>query len=181
MQDGVFRAADIQIHRHPGFLGRGIYENFRVLWIYEAQVIPAGAGPLRHGVGLAPARASAPGALNGDPGLDTGQRRFSGSGRQVLFHFREQDRQLVFGNRYDSACSAVDQRDRLSPVALAGEDPVPQFEIDFSSAYILFFQPGRYFFYGFGGLEAVYQFRIYRDTLFAERLIHGSQGTPSGL
>ena len=52
MQHGMFRPADIQVNRHPGILHFLIYKGLAVLRIEEAEIIPAGAGPLRHGVCL---------------------------------------------------------------------------------------------------------------------------------
>ena len=53
VEHGVLRAAHIEIDRHPGLLDLGIKKTIRVVGIEKAEVIPAGAGPLRHRVGLA--------------------------------------------------------------------------------------------------------------------------------
>ena len=53
VQHGVLRAAHVQIDRHPGPFFRGIDKARVVPRIDEPQVVPAGAGPLRHRVGFA--------------------------------------------------------------------------------------------------------------------------------
>ena len=43
---------------------------------------------------------------------------------------RQADRKVLLRHRYDAAGFAVDHRDRAAPVALAGDAPVAQAEID---------------------------------------------------
>ena len=43
---------------------------------------------------------------------------------------RQHDGQLVLGHRNESAHRAVDRRDRVAPVALTGDEPVAQAEVD---------------------------------------------------
>ena len=52
MQHGVFRAADVQVDRHPGFFFFRIDEALVVFGIDKSQVVPTRPGPLRHGVDL---------------------------------------------------------------------------------------------------------------------------------
>ena len=52
VEHGVLRPADVEVDRHPGSLDRRIDEAAFVARIEEPQVVPAGAGPLRHRVGL---------------------------------------------------------------------------------------------------------------------------------
>ena len=60
MQNGVFSAADVEIHArgfapglHPVSLDLRADEALFIFRVEIAQVIPAGTCPLRHGVGLA--------------------------------------------------------------------------------------------------------------------------------
>ncbi len=53
MQNGMLCSAYIKIDRHPGVLDLCIDKPIVVLVVEIAEVVPARARPLRHGVGLA--------------------------------------------------------------------------------------------------------------------------------
>ena len=53
---------------------------------------------------------------------------------------RQNDRQLIFGNRYCIAIIAIDDRNRRTPIALPRYAPVPQTIINRALTAILFFE-----------------------------------------
>ncbi len=54
VQHSVLSTADIQVHRHPVFLCFSVEHALRVGGVNEAQVVPTGACPLRHGACFPP-------------------------------------------------------------------------------------------------------------------------------
>ena len=133
----VLHAADVQVHpagRHPVPFHLRIDEGGVVGRVQVAQVIPARPGPLRHGVELAPVGPGAVTEVERDraPARHPRQRRdrvrglVAGcrSGPEVG-HLGQQHRQHVLGQR-DRPVLVVDDRERLTPVALPGEEPVTQ-------------------------------------------------------
>ena len=106
-----------------------------------AQEIPRGARPLGHGIRLAFGRRAAARACGVHPALHLGKRALAGIGRLIVVHLRQQHRKLIFRHRHPAALLALDQRNRLAPVALAGEDPVAQLVIHLALADLVFHQP----------------------------------------
>ena len=122
-------AADVVIDGHPtvgGFLGEG---QLGVVRIGIAQVIPAGAGEGVHGIGLALGRAAADRAGGLVEVLALG-KGFAGAQVQVL---GQRHRQLILGHGHDTAVLAVDGRDGVAPIALTGNEPVAQTELDLAT------------------------------------------------
>ncbi len=101
-----------------------------VVGIHIAQEVPAGAGPLGHGVRFALGRAAAAGAGGVDPVGHLAQGAFAVVGGLVALHLRQHQRQLLLRQRHPAALLAVHQGDGLAPVALAGEHPVAQLVVD---------------------------------------------------
>ena len=129
VQDGMLDAADVVIDRHPtvgGFAGEG---QLGVVRVGIAQVIPAGAGKGVHGIGLALGRAAADRAGGLVEVLALG-KRLAGTQVQVL---GQRHRQLILGHGHDAAVLAVDGRDGVAPIALAGNEPVAQTELDLTT------------------------------------------------
>ena len=129
VQNGVLDAADVVIDRHPtvgGFLGEG---QLSVVRIGIAQVIPAGAGKGVHGIGLALGRATADRAGGLVELLALGEG-LAGAQVQVL---GQRHRQLILGHGHDAAVLAVDGRDGVAPIALTGNEPVAQAELDLAT------------------------------------------------
>src|SRR5207253_9944771 len=62
VQDRMLSAPKIEVNGHPMFFGFLADEDIGVFRIEVTKIIPAGAGPLGHGVGLAPGRSAALGA-----------------------------------------------------------------------------------------------------------------------
>ena len=132
-------AAYIKVYRHPVFLFLRVYELLGVMRVDEPQVVPAGAGPLWHGVDLSLCRAAALRACGVDPVGDLCKRGLAGAGGQVACHLWQCQRQVFLGKRYIAAVRTVHNRNRLAPVPLAGEDPVPQLIVDgLMAAFVLF-------------------------------------------
>ncbi|OQC23896.1 MAG: hypothetical protein BWX70_02725 [Verrucomicrobia bacterium ADurb.Bin070] len=126
----MFRAAHIQIHRHPVlFFGR-VECGMLVARVDVAQVVPAGAGPLRHRVGLT--TSSRPGDRIGviEPRAGLRERRLAGPGGLEILHFGQRQRQIVLSHEACGTVLHVDHRERLAPVALAAEQPVAQLILD---------------------------------------------------
>ena len=98
--------------------------------IHISEVVPRRACPLGHGVGLAVCLFAAAGASCLYPVGHICEGRLTGVGGLVALYHRELQRQLGLGQRYIAAALALDDRDGLAPVALTGEHPVAQLEVD---------------------------------------------------
>ena len=155
MQDRVFRPADVAVHGAVGFFNFRVHQGFVIVRVHITQIIPAGAGPLRHGVGFAFSRSAALGASGVDPLRRIGQRGFPVAGRLKIFHVGQLQRQLVLGQRHYAAFVAVHQRNRFAPVALTRKHPVAQFVHGFSLARAFFFQPFNHFGFAFAHAQTV--------------------------
>ena len=106
-----------------------------------AKIIPAAARPLRHRIGFAFGLcAVGQGDMNPVGGLR--QRRLSAFRRFVIFHFRQFQRQVLFIHCQGLPILRMQDRERLSPVPLPTEQPVPQFVVNGLFAQSLLFQPG---------------------------------------
>ncbi len=142
VQHGVLDPADVEVHSpaglagHPVPLDGRIDESGVVGRVEVAQVVPARPGPLGHRVGLAPVAARAVAEVDGDvdPALGAGEGRFGWRGGVVVgdddrlerLELGELDRQRRVRQRQREAVVVVDDRERLAPVALPAEEPVPQ-------------------------------------------------------
>ena len=130
----VLHTAVIPVNGGPigfSFFGDG---SILVVRVHIAQIIPAGACPLGHGVRLAFGRAAAARASSVDPVGHLRQWAFAIVSRLIAVNLRKNNGQLLLGNRHPAALRAGDHRDGLAPVALAGENPVAQLVIHFLMA-----------------------------------------------
>src|SRR5438445_4637120 len=179
MQYGVFGPADIQVHAagliatHPVTLCLSADETLVVARVAKSQVIPAGAGPLRHGVYL-PQRFV--GIAN--PIFRFCQRRLAGAARLVIIQRRWNDRQLIFAERLVLSIPP-NNGNRLAPIALTRKEPVAQLVIDCSFAGVVLLEPVGDFLFGFRRWQAVDYGRVDRnpftdksDRFFIARLLH---------
>ncbi len=141
VQHGVFGAAHVEVHRHPVFFLFQVPGLLLVMRVQVTQIIPAGAGPLRHGIGLAQAAASGFRVFVLQPVFSPGQGRLAVRGGLVVFQFGQQHGQLFFGDQAHRAVLVVHQGEWFTPVALSGEEPVAQLVVDAGLAYALAFQP----------------------------------------
>lgn len=128
MQDRVFDAADILIDRHH-VVGHG-RRSRRVFVprIGEAREIPRRIDERIHRVGFAfRSRSIAFGASDVLPGRMMVER----VARLIEGHIVGKHHwQIFIRHRHDSADSAVDHRDRATPIALSRDTPVAQAEVD---------------------------------------------------
>ena len=118
-------AADVAVHRPPGLLQLGRPGGRGVLGVQEAEIVPAGARPLRHRVGLALGGTGALGALGIHPIRDVGQGGLAGAAGFVVRYFWKPDGQLVLRDGNKSALLTMHDRDRFTPIALSRKQPIP--------------------------------------------------------
>ncbi len=141
VKHGVLGPAHVEVHRHPVLLLRRIPGGLVVLGIQVAEVVPARAGPLWHGVRLAPGRLAGLRVGGVHPLRDVRQGRLAGAGRLVALHLGQRDWELLFRQCHGRAILAEDDGERLAPVALAREKPVTQAIVDRPLAEPLGLQP----------------------------------------
>ena len=137
----MLHAAVVPVHGAPvvqRFLGG---QGLVVVGVHIPQVIPGGAGPLGHGIGLPLGRAAALGAGAVDPVGHLGEGRLTGVGGLVALHIGQHQGQLALGQGDPAALGAVHHGDGLAPVPLAGEDPVAELIVDLVLADALLLQP----------------------------------------
>ncbi len=137
----VLGAAHVEVHRHPVLLLRRIPGRLVVLRIEVAEVVPARAGPLGHGVRLAPGRLAGLRVGCVHPLLDRGQGRLAGAGWLVALHLGQRNRELLLRQRHWGAVLAEDDGERLAPIALTREEPVAQAIVHGPLADALLLQP----------------------------------------
>ena len=166
VQHRVLDATDVQVdaawivgavlgwpRAHPVRLVLLGAERFRVVRVGVAQLIPGAARPLRHDVGVAGVGLKTvtevqihvhPGGrlVQRRRGLTVGVVRVE-QHRQIVRHIRKLHRQNRIRQRVGAAVGVVDDRERLTPVPLAGEKPVPQLEFDAALAAARVDQPLR--------------------------------------
>ena len=94
-----------------------------------AKEVPGGTRPLRHGIGLSLCRTAALRASAIDKGIHFRKRRLSVLAGLKVIHIGQAQRELLVRNRYHAAVRAVNQRNRLAPVALAVKRPVLHLEL----------------------------------------------------
>ena len=126
VQHRMFRAADVEVDRQPLLQQAGIAERLVVVRVDVAEVVPAAAGPLRHRVRLAHALLARLRVDDVHPVRRLRQRRLARPGRLVVVQRGERERQVLLRDERLRAVLPVDDRERLAPVALAGEEPVAQ-------------------------------------------------------
>ncbi|RPK43838.1 hypothetical protein EES40_16160 [Streptomyces sp. ADI93-02] len=160
VQHGVLRAADVQVdaagglslaRAHPVLLDLRVDQLLGVVRVQVAQLVPAGTGPVGHGVGLAAVLLRAVAQVQGDVdpvgvpgqrglGLGVGVLRVEGA-RRVVLDLGQLQRQHRLGQRVGDALLVVHDREGLTPVALAAEQPVTQPEVDGALADAVRLQP----------------------------------------
>ena len=140
---GMLDPAGVDIHGHPIVVLLRIEGGFVVVGAEVAQVIPGGAHEGVHGIGLALGLPAAFRAGGVAPGWVQLQGAFAGG--QPLDIFGQQHGQLVIRHGHRAALFAVDDRDRRAPIALAGDQPVPQAVVHRALADAAFFQIGNRF------------------------------------
>ena len=166
MQHRVLRSADIQIDPRCGIVaGRAHPVTLRfvadkavvVLRVEIAQIVPATAGPLRHGVGL-----SLLAVAGLAPFLGAGQGRVAGAGRLEIGEIRRREWQVAFAQAKVAALIPNDRK-RLAPVALPAEQPIAQFVIDRPLSKRFRLKPSGRFRLGLGGWQAIEKTGVHRN------------------
>ena len=155
MKHRMLNTADIHINRQIFVRFLAAHQFLVVFIVHIAEEVPGGAGPLRHGIGLSLRRRAADRAGGIYPPVNVGQRGFSRSCRLIGFHLGKKQRKLILRHRYAAALRAVNNRDRLAPVTLAGEYPVTQLIINCFAANSHFFNHHRCFFLEHRAFHAV--------------------------
>ena len=130
VQDGMLDAANVLIDRHPAVHLFGVERRLGVMRVGVAQVVPARARERVHRVrfaagGLAALRARALRELL------VRSKRFTCRKVDIL---GQADRQVLLGDGHHAAIVAVNHRDGVAPVALAGNQPIAQAELHLALA-----------------------------------------------
>ena len=121
--------------------------------VFVAEVVTAGTGKARHGVGLDGI------AFLGDPVLGTGQRRLARLGRLILADGGQLERQLRLVHSVRHTVLVVD-RERLTPIALAAKDGIAQTVVGLARADTQFLQFFNHALNGFLHSQAVEEARV---------------------
>ena len=130
MPGSMLRTADIEVNLAPVIVGVLLDEGLIVMGIHVPEVVGAGTREAWHGARLQRIAVICP--VRG-----TGQRRFSRLGRLEFSYFREGQRKRLRREGCRDTVLVVD-RERLSPVPLAGEYGVTQAVIDLPAADSVF-------------------------------------------
>ena len=140
VKHGVFGTTHIEVDRHPVLFKFLCNKCVAVASVDVAEVIPARASPLRHGVRFADTLAA---VLVDDlePFGSVGERGLSAVTRLVVLEFRQQHRQFRIIDGRDFAVFPVDNRERFAPVALAAEEPVAELVVHGGLADLVGFEP----------------------------------------
>ena len=128
MQDGMLDTADILVNGHPVIHPFAVQRAVLEVGAAIAQEIPGRLDKGVHGVGFAPRRLAAQGTGAVDKGIQLGQR--TAPFPAELHVHGKPHRQILFRDRHHAAAVAVDHRNGIAPVALTGDPPIAQAEID---------------------------------------------------
>jgi hypothetical protein len=133
MHDGVFGTADIAVHWHPILRGVKAPRLFVVCRVAEPEEVPRRAGEATHRISLALAQSAVEvGRIN--KLRNVGEGRGAVSGWLVIIDHREFDGQAVLRHQLHLAILGVNDWNRAAPVALAGDQPVSEAELNLSLA-----------------------------------------------
>ena len=166
----MLRAADVEINGHPVFLFVRGDERTGILWVDVPEIIPTAPSPLRHRVRLAFAGTAALRTVAVHPIGRLCQRRFGITGRRVILHLRQAERQFTLRYRHHAALIAMHNRNRLAPVALPGEKPIAQLVIHGRLAEFLLFEPRGNFLLRFRRRQTSEHARVHRSAIAGKAL-----------
>ena len=121
MQDRVFDAADVLVHRVPVLVAR--VDHRRRAGTCVAHVVPRRIDERIHRIGLALRRLATTRACRLDEIAPLRERIAGAVGHAIL---GQNDRQIGFRHRHVAAGRAVDDRNGRAPVALARDAPIAQ-------------------------------------------------------
>ena len=128
VQNGVFNAADVLVNLLPIRRRFGRDHAAVKLGRHITELIPAGFHKSVHGVGFAPRRTAAAGALGFVELGHFGQRRACAVGDNV---FRQHHGQILLGHGHIAAAFAMDDGNGAAPIALARNAPIAQAVLGF--------------------------------------------------
>ena len=185
VQHGMFRPAHVEVHRHPVALQFPVDGRLLVFRIDITQEVPAGAGPLGHGVGFPPRR-PAGGAVDGlQPVPGVGQGALGRAAGLVSVHIRQFHRQVAVAHGPGFVVHE-DDREGFPPVPLPGKQPVAKLVVDLALAEVLIFQPVDHLRLGVGYIEAIEKAAVDRGTVAqvslafeVRRRLHGTHDRQS--
>ncbi len=116
VEDGVFDAADVEVHRHPETALAGIDDLFVVPRGGVAEEVPGGVEEGVHGVRLPVGGMAADGTADVSEALGL-LEGVADEPLEVDVRGKE-DRKVLFRNGNEAAMGAVDHGDRRSPIPL---------------------------------------------------------------
>ena len=120
----VLHTTVVVVDRHPVLELVRICKGLIVVRIAETEEVPGGTGPLRHGIGLTLRRTAALRAGAVYEAVDLRQRGLSIGTRLEVLDIRKGQRKLLLRYSNRTTVRAVNERNRLTPVALTVECPV---------------------------------------------------------
>src|SRR5215471_20370573 len=120
-----------------------------------AQKIPAGPGPLWHGICFAPGQRATARTGHLDPLLDRRQWGFPRARRLILLDMRQEHRQVCFWHWHLATLRALHNRDWLPPVTLARKDPVAHAVVDGCFSLPALRQPRHYTLFAYLGWQTI--------------------------
>ncbi|MPM73330.1 hypothetical protein SDC9_120310 [bioreactor metagenome] len=167
----MFCTTHIEVDGHPVlFLLLGD-ELFGVVRIEVAQIVPAGACPLGHRVGLTLGFAAANRTGGVHPAVNLCKRTFSGTAGFVTGYFGKQQGKLFFGNSNRAAGGAVHQGDGFTPVPLPAENPVPELVVDRLCPQLMLFEPSKHGGNGILLVQAIKEGAVYVNAILGPRFL----------
>ena len=128
VQNGVFHSTDILINRQPVGKRLLVEGSAVVARIRESGEIPGGLHKRIHCIGFTLRRSAATGTDGMYKRVKMRQRRAS-IGQRLRIQ-RQQDRELLLGNRHHAALFAIHNRNRRAPETLTGNIPVAETPVD---------------------------------------------------
>ncbi len=141
MKNSVLDSSNVEVYRKPFHLLLKRTKLLVVMRINIPQIIPAASCPLRHCIGLAPCFHTGLRVHHIYPIRHIGQWRFTRTGRFDVIHIRKKQRKLILRNSFYGAVFQMKNRNRLSPVTLAAEQPVSKPVGYFLPSFALFLEP----------------------------------------
>ena len=145
----MLHAAVVPVDGKPIFELILVGEALVVVRVDVAQEVPGRACPLGHGVRLALGGCAALRAGAVDKGIYLCKRALAALAGLEVLDLGELERKLVFGHCYHAAVRAVDNRNRLAPIALAVERPVLHLILNALFAYAALLEEHKHLLYGF--------------------------------
>ena len=164
MEDGVFDATDVLVHREP-IVGLFIEHGPILIRAGIAGIIPGGFHEGVEGVGFPLGLAAADGAI------DFIKCRFAFEGRGSVVEpnvLGEEHGEVLVGDRHGPAIGTIDHGDGRAPVSLPRDAPVPEPKVGLALAFAMVFEPLSDTVEGLFGIETGKFPGVSEDALFHE-------------